>query len=45
MSCTQKPVTADAILAWIQKATDYVYELMAHMLEGMQLNHVQIDEF
>ena len=44
-TCRQEEVTADSVLAWIEKAAKHSNEFTKYMQQEMHLEQVQIDEF
>ena len=44
-TCRQAGVTADSVLSWIEKAGNHAEELTEYMVQNMDLDQVQIDEF
>lgn len=44
-TCKQKGVTADSVLSWIEKAGNHAEEFTEYMVQNMDLDQVQIDEF
>ena len=44
-TCRQQGVTADSVLLWIKKAGDHSEEFTEFMVQQMELDQVQIDEF
>jgi len=44
-TCAQQGVTADSVLVWIEKAGNHSEEFTDFMVQNMELDQVQIDEF
>jgi transposase-like protein len=44
-TCRQQGVTADSVLLWIEKAGTHAEEFTEYMVQNMELDQVQIDEF
>lgn len=44
-TCKQAGVTADSVLSWIEKAGNHAEEFTEYMVQNMDLDQVQIDEF
>ena len=44
-TCRTKGVTADSVLSWIKKAGNHAEEFTDFMVQNMDLDQVQIDEF
>ena len=44
-TCKQASVTADSVLSWIEKAGNHAEEFTEYMVQNMNLDQVQIDEF
>jgi transposase-like protein len=44
-TCAHQGVTADSVLVWIEKAGNHAEEFTDFMVQNMELDQVQIDEF
>lgn len=44
-TCRQENVTADSVLAWIEKAAKHTNAFTEYMQQEMELDQIQIDEF